>query len=117
MLFREHFNGMYRTDAYFLAKQFVEMPLFVLDGVIIFTSIYWMAGLNPGVDRFFIALGIIALILQVSIFISDGVIESLMKTIIVSDRSMKTILTSDWSTLISGCLQSWLLPLLYLSRC
>ena len=114
---REHFNGMYRTDAYFLAKQFVEMPLFVLDGVIIFTIIYWMAGLNPGVDRFFIALGIIALILQVSIFISDGVIESLMKTIIVSDRSMKTILTSDWSTLILGCLQSWLLPLLYLSRC
>lgn len=62
---REHYNGMYRTDAYFLAKQMVEMPLFVLDGFIIFTIIYWMAGLNPAVDRYFIAMGIVALILQV----------------------------------------------------
>ena len=31
-----------------------------------FSIIYWIAGLNPEAERFFIALGIVILILQVS---------------------------------------------------
>jgi len=62
---REHFNGMYRTDAFFFAKQVVEMPLYILEATIMFTLIYWIANLNPEAERFFIALGIIILILQV----------------------------------------------------
>ena len=27
---REHFNGMYRTDVYFLCKQIAEFPLFII---------------------------------------------------------------------------------------
>jgi len=62
---REHFNGIYRTDAYFLSKQIVETPLYVLEAGILFTILYWMAWLNPSADRFFIFLGISFLILQV----------------------------------------------------
>ena len=62
---REHFNGTYRTDAYFLSKQIVETPLYVLEAGILFTILYWMAGLNPEASRFFIFLGISFLILQV----------------------------------------------------
>jgi len=62
---REHINGMYRTDTFFLAKQLVETPLYVLEASIMFSIIYWIAGLNPEAERFFIALGIVILILQV----------------------------------------------------
>ena len=65
MLFREHFNGMYRTDAFFFAKQVVEMPLYILEATIMFSLIYWIANLNPEAERFFVALGIIILVLQV----------------------------------------------------
>ena len=65
MLFREHFNGMYRTDAFFFAKQVVEMPLYILEATIMFSLIYWIANLNPDAERFFVALGIIILVLQV----------------------------------------------------
>ena len=65
MVFRENFNGMYRTDAFFFAKQVVEMPLYIIEATIMFTIIYWIANLNPEAERFFIALGIIILILQV----------------------------------------------------
>ena len=62
---REHFNGTYRTDVYFLSKQIVELPLYALEAGILFTILYWMAELNPEAERFFIFLGIAFLILQV----------------------------------------------------
>ena len=63
--FREHFNGTYRTDVYFLSKQIVELPLYVLEAGILFTIVYWMAQLNPEAERFFTFLGIAFLVLQV----------------------------------------------------
>ena len=63
--YREHFNGMYRTDAFFFAKQVVEMPLYIIEATIMFSLIYWIANLNPEAERFFVALGIIILVLQV----------------------------------------------------
>ena len=39
---REHFNGMYRTDVYFLTKQIAEFPLFVLIPVIFLGILYFM---------------------------------------------------------------------------
>ena len=49
ILFREHFNGMYRTDAFFYAKQVVEMPLYnvKVEATIMLSLIYWNANLNP----------------------------------------------------------------------
>ena len=63
--FREHFDGTYRTDVYFLSKQIVELPLYALEAGILFTILYWMAELNPEAERFFIFLGIAFLVLQV----------------------------------------------------
>ena len=65
-LYREHLKGLYRTDAFFLfAKQVVEMPLYILEATIMFSLIYWIANLNQEAERFFVALGIIILVLQV----------------------------------------------------
>ena len=62
---REHFNGMYRTDAYFLTKQLVELPLYILEPLIVMTILYWMVGLNPDPVRYIIGCGIILLVVQV----------------------------------------------------
>jgi hypothetical protein len=36
---REHYNGMYRVDVYFLAKQLAEMPIFLLTPGTQFTNV------------------------------------------------------------------------------
>lgn len=63
---REHFNGMYRTDTYFLAKLLVEAPIIIAEFFIGFSIVYWMAYINPDVMKYLIALGIILLIVQVT---------------------------------------------------
>jgi len=62
---REHFNGMYRTDTYFLTKQLVELPLYIIEPLITLTILYWMVGLNPGAENFLIACAIVLLVVQV----------------------------------------------------
>ena len=61
---REHFNGMYRTDVYFLTKQLAELPLFIITPIIFVGIMYYMVGLNPLFDRFVIACGILELLTQ-----------------------------------------------------
>ena len=44
---REHFNGMYRTDVYFICKQLAEFPIFLIIPILYAAIIYFMVGLNP----------------------------------------------------------------------
>merc|ERR1719204_798622 len=62
---REHYGGMYRVDTYFIAKQLVDLPLYLVEPVILTTILYWMVGLNSDVGRFFVACGIVLLVTQV----------------------------------------------------
>ena len=62
---REHFNGMYRTDVYFLCKQIAEFPVFLLTPIIFISIYYYMVGMNQDVDRFLMACVIILLVAQV----------------------------------------------------
>ncbi|XP_012282136.1 protein white [Orussus abietinus] len=63
---REHRNGMYRTDIYFICKTLAEAPIFLAVPLIFTTITYPMIGLYPAVDHFFIATGIVALVANVS---------------------------------------------------
>ncbi|KAJ8980924.1 hypothetical protein NQ317_011566, partial [Molorchus minor] len=63
---REHRNGMYRTDVYFLSKTIAETPIFVIMPIV-FTSIcYYLIGLNPEMPRFFLTCAILVLVANVS---------------------------------------------------
>jgi hypothetical protein len=62
---REHFNGMYRADVYFLTKQLAELPLFLITPILFVGIMYYMVGLNPLIERFVIAIGILELLTQV----------------------------------------------------
>lgn len=59
---REHKNGMYRTDVYFLCKTLAEMPLFTLFPLVYTGICYYSIGLNPEQPKFFIACGLVTLV-------------------------------------------------------
>lgn len=63
---REHRSGMYRTDVYFICKTLAEAPIFVAVPLLFTIIVYPMIGLYPGVDHFFIAVGIVTLVANVS---------------------------------------------------
>ncbi|XP_050540574.1 protein white [Daktulosphaira vitifoliae] len=64
---REHYNGMYRTDVYFLCKTFAEIPIFLVIPVLFTVIIYYLIGLNPKLIHFFISIIIITLVSLVAV--------------------------------------------------
>ncbi|KAF2898581.1 hypothetical protein ILUMI_07595 [Ignelater luminosus] len=67
LLLREHKNGMYRTDVYFLSKAIAETPLFILIPVVYVAIFYYLIGLNPEQPRLFINMGILVLVANVAV--------------------------------------------------
>ncbi|GLV36000.1 white [Carabus blaptoides fortunei] len=63
---REHRNGMYRVDVYFLCKTLAEAPLFILIPVLFTGVAYFMIGFNPESSRFLFATLIVVLVANVS---------------------------------------------------
>ncbi|KFM65486.1 Protein white, partial [Stegodyphus mimosarum] len=59
---REHWNGMYRTDVYFLCKTLAEAPLLIFMTVLFTSILYWMVGLNSDYQAFLICLAIVILV-------------------------------------------------------
>ncbi|KAJ8914462.1 hypothetical protein NQ315_011403 [Exocentrus adspersus] len=64
---REHGNGMYRTDVYFLTKTMAEMPIFIFIPILFTCVCYYLIGLNPEWNRFLTSCGIVTLIANISI--------------------------------------------------
>ena len=62
---QEHFAGMYRIDAFFLARQLVDLPLSILEPLLVTTIFYWTIGLNPDPRRFVACCGLVLLCVQV----------------------------------------------------
>ena len=48
----------------------MDLPLYLVEPVILTTILYWMVGLNSDVGRFFVACGIVLLVTQVTHFYS-----------------------------------------------
>lgn len=62
---REHFNGMYRTDTYFLTRLMAELPVQIVSPIISTSIFYWMVGMNPDFSRFLMCCVINILLVQV----------------------------------------------------
>ena len=77
---REHFNGMYRTDTYYITRQMAEMPVQILSPVIFTCIFYWMVGMNPDPVRFLIACLINILLVQVRIILNDLFLSELFSS-------------------------------------
>ncbi|XP_071442996.1 protein white [Hetaerina americana] len=63
---REHLNGMYRTDIYFLCKTLAEVPIFIVIPMVFTCVSYYLIGLNPEPSRFMYALLIVTLVANVA---------------------------------------------------
>lgn len=63
---REHRNGMYRTDVYFICKTLAEAPIFLAIPLMFTVIVYPMIGLYPDVRHFFIAAAVLTLVANVS---------------------------------------------------
>ena len=61
---REHFNGMYRTDTYFICRQLAELPIFLFLPLVFLAIIYYMVGLNEPFVKFATTVAIIELMTQ-----------------------------------------------------
>ncbi|PIK44970.1 hypothetical protein BSL78_18154 [Apostichopus japonicus] len=62
---REHFNGMYRIDVYFLAKLITDFPFgqcFL--PALSMTIVYWLVGLYPAIPNYLIAVGFAILLVN-----------------------------------------------------
>jgi len=64
---REHFNGMYSVAVYFIAKNLAELPMFIFLGTLYTIIIYFMFGLYPNPQQFFIFYAIVLLIINTSV--------------------------------------------------
>ncbi len=67
MFIREHNNGLYRSDTYFVSKQLADMPLILFTPVLFMCIFYWMVGLNPTAEHFLVAVLITVLINQTAV--------------------------------------------------
>jgi len=63
---REHSNGMYRTDVYFLCKTLAEIPIFIAIPVLFTTVTYYMIGLSPDPYKFLNTALIVTLVANVA---------------------------------------------------
>ncbi len=63
---REHYNGAYRVDTYYITKVIAEVPLFLVLPIISSAIIYWMIGMNSGAGQFVIFTLTITLLGQVA---------------------------------------------------
>ena len=97
---REHFNGMYRTDTYYITRQMAEMPVQILSPVIFTCIFYWMVGMNSDPVRFLIACLINILLVQVWIILNDIFSSFKIFLLIISFNQ------------IIGCSRLWLHDLL-----
>jgi hypothetical protein len=64
---REHFNGMYRVDVYFLCKTLAEVPVFAALPIIFTCITYYLVGLNPSFLRFIVANVVVMLVANVAV--------------------------------------------------
>lgn len=53
---------MYRAGIYYLCKNLAEMPFTVFLPIFFIAIAYYMIGLNPAVENFFICMGILVLV-------------------------------------------------------
>jgi len=113
---REHFNGMYRTDTYYISRQIAEIPVQVLSSLIFTCIYYWMVGLNSDPIRFLIACLINILIAQAAVgfgYMTACLAPSLPIALEISGPVIVPLMIFGGFFLDSNSVPSWLVWLKY----
>lgn len=67
--YRETSSRLYRISAYFIAKNLAELPSYIISAVLFTSILYWMSGLVPLIDSFFIYILVGILVQNIAISI------------------------------------------------
>ncbi|KAL3270061.1 hypothetical protein HHI36_009119 [Cryptolaemus montrouzieri] len=94
LFLREHKNGMYRTDVYFLAKMLADIPSFTILNVIMVSICYYAIGLNPEWPKILNTIGISLLVVYA--VMSAGYFVSTIAPNIATANSMVTIIVTPF---------------------
>jgi len=115
---REHFNGMYRTDVYFVSKMIAESFVYILFPFLSFTIPYFAVGLNPAADRYFTGAGILVLVANSAVsfgyFVSCLASSTQVALAIAAPMSIPLLLFGGFF-LKNGSVPDWLGWIGYLS--
>ena len=63
---RERLSNVYRVSSYYIGRTTAELPIAIIFPLIFGMICYWLVGLNPKIERFFIFLLILILLSMVS---------------------------------------------------
>lgn len=115
---REHFNGMYRTDVYYLSKQLAEFPIFVITPILFCAIYYYMVGMNQEFDRFCIACLVLIVVTQVVVsfgYMVSCIAPSLQVALALAPTLIIPFMIFGGFFLNGGSVPDWLGWLQYLS--
>jgi len=115
---REHFNGMYRTDVYYICKQLAEFPLFVITPIIFTSIFYYMVGLNPLFERFLVTNLILLIVVQVVVsfgYFISCLASDLQVALALAPPLIIPLMLFGGFFLQSSSIPDWLIWLKYLS--
>ena len=92
MFLREHWNGMYRTDVYIIAKMMAELPFHIGYSFLFSMIPYYPIGFNGEVSRFFIAVAIFVIVANVATSFGNSAVDLFIAI-------WSFIFTKNWSIL------------------
>ena len=118
LFLREHHNGMYRTDVYFLTKNLAEMPIFILIPLFTLSISYFLINLNPLVTKFLVAVGILELMTQTVIsygYFMSCFCSSLPLALGISSPVILPLFLFGGMFLKNGSIPAWLEWIKYIS--
>ncbi|XP_044753411.1 protein white-like isoform X3 [Coccinella septempunctata] len=94
LFLREHKNGMYRSDVYFLSKMLADIPSFTILNVLMTSICYICIGLNPQWPKVLNAVGIMLLVVYT--VMSAGYFISTVAPNIATANSMVTMVVTPF---------------------
>jgi len=115
---KDRSSGAYRLSAYFLAKSTAEIPLDVIYPIVWGSIVYWLVGLNPNIDRFFIYLFLLVtnvlLAQSFGLAISVAVMNVQKATVLASVVMLASLMVAGFYVATEN-LPSWIRWVQYLS--
>lgn len=118
VLSRERATGTYRISAFYLSKQFVEIPLDLMMPVIFCVVIYWATGLEADAGKFFIFTAAILLDVSISyaigLWISSAILNAARGAVLATTYFVFTMLLGGFY-INNDSMPDWLAWAKYLS--
>ncbi|XP_054724470.1 protein white-like [Uloborus diversus] len=115
---REHWNGMYRADVYFLCKTIAEAPFIILMTAMFVSILYWLIGLNSDYKAFLTCVAVTVLIANTAAsfgYMISCLTDSVNVAMSISTPLMTPLLLFGGFFLNNASVPSYFLVIKYLS--